>query len=211
MNRDGTLPTTPIIRHRLADRVLHWVMAAATLALLGTGLLPILGLKFPWVTAHWIAGLVLTAAALGHIARVLGRKARQSMWIGARDVRIALAAGRPGKYSLAQKLMHHAVTVFVLITIATGLPMLAKTDSFLWRRNPYMLGEGTWGVIYVLHDLATLFLISLVMLHVYFALRPEKLFYTRSMILGFITGDEYRDHHDRELWPAGDKTGDGTS
>ncbi len=204
------MPTKPIIRHRFADRLLHWVMAAATLALLGTGLAPILGVKFPWVTAHWIAGLVLTAAALGHIGRVLGRKERQSMWIGARDVRIALAAGRPGKYSLAQKLMHHAVTVFVLITVATGLPMLAKTDSFLWQRNPYMLGEGTWGAIYVLHDLATLFLVSLVMLHVYFALRPEKLFYTRSMILGFITGNEYRDHHDRELWAAGDgaATGD---
>lgn len=204
------MPNTPIIRHRLADRVLHWVMAGATLVLLGTGLAPVLGLKFPWVTAHWIAGLVLTAAALGHLVRVLARRGRQSMWIGARDLEIALAAGRPGKYSLAQKLMHHAVTVFVLITIATGLPMLAKTDSFPWQRNPYMLDEGTWGAIYVLHDLATLFLVSLVMLHVYFALRPEKLFYTRSMIWGFITGGEYRDHHDRDLWPAGDDAGDGS-
>ena len=31
------------------------------LTLLGTGFLPIMGWKFEWVTAHWIAGLVLAA------------------------------------------------------------------------------------------------------------------------------------------------------
>jgi cytochrome b subunit of formate dehydrogenase len=35
-----------IVRHRLPDRIFHWVMAASVLALLATGFLPILGVRF---------------------------------------------------------------------------------------------------------------------------------------------------------------------
>ncbi len=50
----------------------------------------------------------------------------------------------------------------------------------------------------MLHDLAALTLITMVMMHVYFALRPEKWSFTRSMIRGWITRDEYSEHHDPE-------------
>ena len=40
----------------------------------------------------------------------------------------------------------------------------------------------TWGLMYVLHGLAGVGLIALIMVHVYFALRPEKLVITKSMI-----------------------------
>ena len=56
-----------VVRHRLPDRLYHWTMAAAVLTLLGTGFLPILGWKFEWVMAHWIAGLVLAALVVLHI------------------------------------------------------------------------------------------------------------------------------------------------
>jgi hypothetical protein len=36
--------------------------------------------------------------------------------------------------------------------------------------------------------------------HIYFALRPEKLHFTRSMILGWITREEYRANHDTNRW-----------
>ena len=54
-------------RHSLAARLFHWIMALAMLALLITAFLPKVGFQFPWVTYHWIAGLVLTASILFHI------------------------------------------------------------------------------------------------------------------------------------------------
>ena len=56
MNRPAT---DRIIRHRLFNRVMHWVMAASILVLLFTGLLPQFDFNFAWVTPHWIAGLIL--------------------------------------------------------------------------------------------------------------------------------------------------------
>jgi hypothetical protein len=38
------------------------------------------------------------------------------------------------------------------------------------------------------------------MLHVYFAFRPEKLWLTRSMVLGWITRGEYAEQHDPARW-----------
>src|SRR5208283_262085 len=56
-----------VARHSLAARLFHWIMAAAMFALLFTAFLPKVGVKFPWVTYHWIAGLVLTASIVFHI------------------------------------------------------------------------------------------------------------------------------------------------
>ena len=60
-----------VLRHQLADRLYHWTMAAALLVCLFTAFLPILGWKFEWVTARWIAGIVLTAAVLFHMVRAV--------------------------------------------------------------------------------------------------------------------------------------------
>ena len=65
----------------------------------------------------------------------------------------------------------------------------------------------TWGMMYVLHGLAGVGLITLVMVHVYFAVRPEKLDITKSMIFGSMKRDFYlqtlrpgtMDHRGREL------------
>ena len=107
---------------------------------------------------------------------------------------------RPGKYLLLQKLYHHAIALVLLTTIATGLVMMVKVDTPFWTRDPYWLSDRAWGVIYVLHGLAAMTSITLIMVHVYFALRPEKLWQTRSMILGWITGSEYAEQHDPARW-----------
>jgi formate dehydrogenase subunit gamma len=52
----------------------------------------------------------------------------------------------------------------------------------------------------VLHGLAGVGLISLVMIHVYFAIRPEKLDITKSMIFGSMSRDFYLQEHDPERW-----------
>jgi cytochrome b subunit of formate dehydrogenase len=187
------------------------VTAASVLLLLGTAFLPIVGLEFAWVSVHWITGVVLTVVVLFHVVRALFWQSLSAIWIGRADVRDAAAivgrtfGGRsaqpkPGKYSFAQKLIHHAFAVVVLTTVVTGGLMLLRIDTPWWQRNPYVLSSETWGVVYVLHGLGALFLITMVMMHVYFALRPEKLLFTRSMILGWITREEYKEHHDPNRW-----------
>jgi thiosulfate reductase cytochrome b subunit len=182
-------------------------MAVCVFILLGTGFLPIVGIKFEWVTIHWVAGVALLVLVILHIVRAVSRGHLKSMWFGWQDIKIALAPmaktmpePKPGKYSPAQKLMHHGVTGLVLLTLATGLVMMVKVDTPFWERNPYLLDAGTWGIIYALHGFAALSLITTVMLHVYFALRPEKLMYTRSMIKGWLTRSEFLEHHDPEKW-----------
>ena len=207
--------TDRLIRHEWPDRVFHWLMAASMLVLLGTGLLPILGLKFPWVTAHWIAGLVLTAAVLFHTVRASFWQDLCSMWIPVRDLqdlwtlivtvirRTDAPLEKPGKYSLAQKAYHHVITIVVLVAIVTGIIMMIGIDTPFWERNSTWLSEATRGVIYVLHGFATLFSITLIMLHIYFAFRPEKLHFTRSMLLGWISHGEYLANHDPQRWKVG--------
>ena len=200
-----------IVRHRLPDRIFHWVMAASVLALLATGFLPILGVRFAWVTLHWSAGLVLAAAVLFHIVRALIWLEPSAMMIWPADLKAAwratlralgrpAAVPKPGKYLLLQKLYHHAIALVLLATLATGLLMMVRIDTPFWPRDPYWLSDGTWGVIYVLHGLAALLSITLIMVHVYFAFRPEKLWLTRSMVRGWITGAEYAGEHDPTRW-----------
>jgi formate dehydrogenase subunit gamma len=210
-NSRGSATADRVIRHALADRLFHWISAACVLILLGTAFLPIVGVEFAWVALHWMTGIVLAAAVLFHVVRVLVRGTFLSMWIGRADVADALdVAGatlrrtlptrRPGKYSVAQKLIHHLFTVAVLTTLVTGGLMLLRIDTPWWQRNPYVFADATWGIVYVLHGLAALMLITMLMMHVYFALRPEKLKFTRSMILGWITRREFDEHHDPQRW-----------
>ena len=181
------------------------------MTLLATAFLPIAGVEFGWVTAHWVTGLVLMAAVLFHVVRVLVRGTLGSMWVGRGDIADAveiagsmlarkLPSRRPGKYSVAQKFIHHAFAIVVLATLITGGLMLARIDTPWWQRNPYLLPDATWGIVYVAHGLAALLLVTMIMMHVYFALRPEKLKFTRAMIRGWITRQEFDEHHDPKRW-----------
>jgi cytochrome b subunit of formate dehydrogenase len=174
--------------------------------------LPVLGVDFAWVTIHWAAGFVLIAIVVLHIVRAAFWQDWRDVWIGARDFHDAAAIvrttlrvpgaslPRPGKYSFAQKLIHLAFAIVVLVGIATGALMMVKIDTPWWDRNPFWLSAAQWGIVYVLHGLAALCLVTMVLVHIYFALRPEKLHFTRAMILGWITGEEYRAHHDPNRW-----------
>jgi cytochrome b subunit of formate dehydrogenase len=198
-----------VARHAFVDRLFHWLSAASVLTLMATAFLPILGMDFAWVTIHWIAGMVLALLVSVHIVRSLIWQRIATVWIGLRDIREAWAAVRNaapvrvgGKYSLAQKAIHNAFAVVVLTAVATGGLMLVKVDTPWWDRDPYWLSDVTWGVIYVLHDFASLCLVTMVITHIYFALRPEKLYLLRSMILGWITGAEYERNYDVNRWSA---------
>jgi formate dehydrogenase subunit gamma len=205
-----------IVRHRGADRLYHWLLAASVLTLLGTAFLPILGWKFAWLDAHWIAGVVLGVLVIIHIVRAFVWLDLNSMMIWPRDVAESWCAVRhelgfgeppplPGKYPLMQRGYHAFIALVILALLATGGLMLSKIDTPFWHRDPYWLSQSSWGVVYVIHDLASLLVLALVMIHIYFALRPEKLWITRSMITGWITRKEYLAHHDPARWQTDDR------
>ncbi len=81
----SNLPTR-IERHSLMARLFHWVMAAAMFVLLSTAFLPVVGVKFAWVTWHWIAGLVLTGSILFHILHASFWLDFWSIWVGPKDI-----------------------------------------------------------------------------------------------------------------------------
>jgi cytochrome b subunit of formate dehydrogenase len=211
-------PPAPVQRHALPDRAFHWITAAAVLTLLVTAFLPILGVEFAWLAIHWAAGWVLIAALLFHVVRAIGWQSLGRVAIGPRDLRDLASTVRwtfratreeppkPGKYSLAQKLIHWLFAIVLLAAAGTGGLMMVKIDTPWWNRNPYWLSDETWGVVYVIHDFAALCLVTMVIAHVYFALRPEKLFFTRAMLLGSITREEYAEHHDPSRWRVNEPT-----
>jgi formate dehydrogenase subunit gamma len=202
-----------VLRHTWIDRLYHWLMAASIIVLMATAFLPILGMKFAWLDIHWITGVVLTALVLIHIVRALFFQDWRNMWIGFADLReiwrsVARLLGSrkppalPGKYDAAQKLYHLGVAVVVLGVVGSGLLMLLKIDTPLWRRNPYLLSAHTWGVIYAIHGLAAMTIVAIFIIHVYFALIPESWYLLRAMLRGWITRTEYSQHHDAARWKA---------
>ena len=189
-----------ITRHAPIDRVFHWITALAVLVLLGSAFLPILGLRFSWVPLHWITGVVLTAALLFHLVRASLFQRLRCMWIRVKDFRDVAGGRRAAKYSLAQKLMHAAMGIAVMVVTATGVIMLAKVDTPFWKRNPYLLEPDTWGWVYVLHGAAALAILTFTMAHIYFSLLPEKRAYLRAMIGGQMTREEAAVFHDPKRW-----------
>jgi formate dehydrogenase subunit gamma len=206
-----------ILRHSFVSRMFHWVMAFSMLTLLLTAFLPIVGVRFAWVQWHWMAGILLTASIMFHIVHATFVLDFWSIWVGPKDIPefkaemqreigIDAPGPKPGKYPLGNRLYHLAVMVAGLAVIATGVVMMWRVRTGLVERNPYMLADTTWGITYVLHGLAGVGFVGLVIAHIYFALRPEKLWITKSMIFGTITRRQYLEHHDPDRWVA-DKSG----
>ena len=199
-------------RHSLVARLFHWIMAASMLTLLFTAFLPKVGVQFPWVTYHWIAGAVLTVSIVFHIIHASFWLDFWSIWpdkIDREDAwrRVRRFAGRSAppprkfaKYPLENKLFHGVIILCGLSVILTGVLMMFRVRTIFFPRNPYLFSDMTWGLMYVLHGLAGVGLIALVMMHVYFGLRPEKLAITKSMIFGWMDRDFYLQEHDPERW-----------
>ena len=209
-----------IKRHGTAARMFHWVMALAMFTLLFTAFLPIVGVQFAWVTWHWMAGLVLTATIVFHVIHATFWLDFWSIWVGPKDIPELKAeilrefghdvpGPKPGKYPLGNRLYHLGIVVAGLSVIASGLFMMVRVRTPFFARNPYLLADSTWGFTYVAHGLAGVTLVGLVIAHVYFAIRPEKRWITKSMIFGFITRRQYLEHHDPDRWVVADSPRDG--
>jgi cytochrome b subunit of formate dehydrogenase len=208
-------------RHSLAARTFHWIMAASMLTLLGTAMVPILGLEFNWVEIHWIAGLVLTVSILYHVIHASFWLDFWSIWLNKEDAgeaiarfkramgRSAPAPRKAAKYPWDNKMYHTAIVLSALAVVPTGLFMMKRVETLVFVRNSYLFSDGTWGVMYVLHGLTGIGLVGLVIAHIYFAIRPEKLWITKGMVFGDITRQEFLAHHDPQRWII-DTKADGT-
>jgi cytochrome b subunit of formate dehydrogenase len=203
-----------IPRHSFAARMFHWIMAASMLTLLFTAFLPKVGVRFNWVAYHWIAGTVLTASILFHIVHATFYMDFWAIWPDRADLedawkrfnrfmgRSAALPRKFAKYPLENKLYHGAVLVTGMSVILTGVFMMFRVKTIFFPRNPYLFGDMTWGLMYVLHGLAGVGLITLVIVHIYFAVRPEKLEITESMIFGSMSREFYLKEHDPRRWPV---------
>ena len=201
-----------VARHSLAARLFHWIMAAAMLTLLVTAFLPKVGVQFPWVTYHWIAGLVLTASIIFHIIHASFFMDFWAIWPNKQDLeegsnRMKRALGqdapaprRFAKYPLENKMYHGIIVLAGLAVICTGVFMIFRVRTGIFPRNPYLFTDMTWGLMYVLHGLAGVGLIALVIVHIYFAMRPEKFVLTKSMAFGTLPKEYYLSHYDTERW-----------
>ena len=216
----GTSEGVPekIERHTLAARLFHWIMAVAMLVLLVTGFFPIIGIQFAWVTIHWIAGIVLTISIIYHVVHASFYLDFWSIWLLPADMaeaaqRVKRQLGgsgggdvqRHGKYPLDHKLYHTAVTLAGLAVIGTGLVMMFRIENPLVARNAYLLAEETWGLMYALHGLGAVLFVMLTLTHIYFAVRPDKFWLTKSMIFGSVPREQYLAHHDPSRWVVSEK------
>ena len=201
-----------VARHSFGARLFHAIMALSMIALLLTAFLPKVGVKFAWVTWHWIAGIVLTISVIYHIIHASFVLDFWCIWPDKEDIedasrrtKRALGQAAPAprkfaKYPLENKIYHLVVMCAGLAAIGTGLFMMKRVRTPFLTRNPYLFSDMTWGWMYVLHGLAGIGFVALVTVHIYFAIRPEKLFITKSMIFGWISRDHYLEHHDPQRW-----------
>ena len=212
-----------IPRHSLAARLFHWIMAASMFTLLFTAFLPRVGVQFDWVTYHWVAGTVLTVSIIFHIIHASFYLDFWSIWPDRADLedawkRVQRFMGKSAalprkfaKYPLENKLYHGAIVLTGMSVIVTGVFMMSRVRTIFFPRNPYLFGDMTWGLMYVLHGLAGVGLITLVVVHVYFAIRPEKLPITASMIVGTMSREFYLQEHDPQRWVVGPSTSSSSS
>jgi cytochrome b subunit of formate dehydrogenase len=199
-------------RHSLVARAFHWVMAISMFALLITafpaqgrrqvrlGHLPLDrrpgadGVRpLPHLCTLRFSGLLV------HMARQ-DRSARCEEKDDASVRQGCAATDRFAKYPLENKFYHAVILLAGLAVIITGVFMMKRVNTGIFVRNPYLFGDMTWGMMYVLHGLAGVGLIALIMVHVYFGIRPEKLPITKSMIFGYMEPDFYLEEHDPQRW-----------
>ena len=114
--------------------------------------------------------------------------------------------GQDAKEDLTMRSIAIQLMVCGLVVIGTGIMMMYRVRTGIVERNPYVMTDPAWGLTYVAHGLMGVGFVGLVIAHIYFALRPEKLWITKAMIFGTISRRDYLTHHDPNRWAAGRKS-----
>ena len=204
-----------VVRHTGVARIFHCVMATSMLVLLATGFLPIIGLEFAWLSIHWVAGVILILCILYHIVHASFFLDFWSIWILPSDLKEAVQrtkrqlgqsvdVGKHGKYPLDHRAYHLAVSVFGLIVSATGVLMMMRIDNPLLARNDTFFTDPNWGIVYTVHGFSAVMFVAMTLTHIYFAIRPDKRWMSKSMIFGWVSRADYLAHHDPKKWVVTD-------
>ena len=117
--------------------------------------------------------------------------------------------GKHGKYPLDHKLYHLAVSVFGLIVSVTGLLMMMRVDNPILARNDSFFTDPNWGLVYTAHGFSSVLFVFLTITHIYFAVRPDKLWMTKAMIFGSVNRADYLAHHDPKKWVVNEDSSKG--
>ena len=128
---------------------------------------------------HWLMAISMLASIIFHIIHASFFLDFWSIWpdkIDLRDAKRRLLRSigkeapppdRFAKYPLENKLYHAVILLSGLAVIVTGVFMMKRVNTAgIFTRNPYLFGDMTWGMMYVLHGLAGVGLIALIMVHV---------------------------------------------
>jgi len=183
-----------------------------------------------WLALHEVTGIILIGYTVFHVGHVAYKGTWMKMWFSRKDledqlVRVKNFLGlteeypRQFEYPGAQKMLHAGVTGATLGLIVTGLVLLRRLNvPFLWDGTReftflgigFTLGQaGSLGLVswsFVVHDFLAIAMVSLVMGHVYFALRPQEWGVTRSMITGNVPVEMYAEKYDPRSWTVGAQT-----
>lgn len=187
-------PGTRIRRFTLAERLLHWLLAAAFVVLLYTGFLmsvPALEGTVPRPTAKaWhidaaialaVGTVVILAARARVLLRTFGELERfdddDRRWLAQIPRRVTIGAKAPpqGRFNAGQKLNTAVVAGLMVVSFITGFLL------WLGERNTTYRFAGTIDV----HDDVMWILMVLVVGHLYMALINP---YTRPALRGIVTG-----------------------
>ena len=153
-------------RHSLVARAFHWVMAISMFALLIHGVSAQGGrqIRLGHVSLDRRPGAD-RIRSLFHIVHASFFLDFWSIWpdkIDLRDAkrRMMRAFGKDApppdrfaKYPLENKFYHAVILLAGLAVIITGVFMMKRVNTGIFVRNPYLFGDMTWGMMYVLHGI----------------------------------------------------------
>jgi formate dehydrogenase subunit gamma len=192
-----------IVRHRLASRVIHWLVAVSFFLALFSGL-PIWTPAFAWAApllgglhvCRWLhpwAGLFFTAAMLMmfvHWLSAMRLEPGDREWLRPRRVvqymRHEGDDAEGGKYNGGQKLFFFAAALAALGLLASGI--------VLWF--PLTFPRVASEAFTLLHDVTFILMAAAIVLHVYLGTAAEPGTF-RSMTRGTVTKPWARLHHPR--------------
>lgn len=200
LSREDIVVGDEIVRHRLASRVVHWVVAVFFLGALFTGM-PIWSPVFGWMSlffgglsvCRWLhawLGVAFAAASLVMFVHWFGamkfdqydKKFRMMEYMkfsGAEDPDV-------GKYNAGQKFFFWAAGLGALVLLLSGV--------VLWW--PTSFSQGLRSISILLHDLAFIAFFIAIVGHIYLGTAAEPGTF-RAITRGTVTKSWAKLHHPR--------------
>lgn len=208
--------TGEVERYEIGARLYHWGNAAIVAALVASGYAlfapgAIKPTLIAWLRVHELSAAAFIAGVVFHaiVAPVKGEG--RTMWFERRDRRdlrtiIANFCGRTrqypafGKYDPFQKMNHAAIALLSLCIIVSGVVLTVSAE--VWSTVPRDLLR--W--MRLVHDLAAVWLVSLLIGHAYFGVIRVNRPALWAIITGRISSAYLSLYHSPQRWLPHGKT-----